>query len=104
MSEQGLQVELDDTGGDGPIAHLSGELDITSAIALHDQLAPLVENSGVRVDLSDIEFVDSSGLGALVQLHNLAAQRGTRFELESIPERVQRLLEITKLTDLFTIV
>lgn len=103
MSEQGLQVEVDESGG-AAVARLTGELDITSAGALQEQLSGLVEKGDVRVDMSAVEFVDSSGLGALVQLHNLASERNTTLELHSVPERVQRLLEITKLTELFTIV
>lgn len=103
MTDQSLQVDVDEAAGNETVARLVGELDITSAGALQERLTSIVENGNLRVDMSSVEFVDSSGLGALVQLHNLATDRGNRLELHGVPERVQRLLEITKLTELFNI-
>ena len=64
----------------------------------------LDEGAGtLTLDLSDVGFVDSSGLGVLVALHRHAEARGARFVVRSVPPAVQRLFEITRLGDLLTI-
>jgi anti-sigma B factor antagonist len=49
-----------------------GELDFASVGAFRDALAEAAGpgEAGVLVDLSEVSFIDSSGLGALVELHN----------------------------------
>jgi anti-sigma B factor antagonist len=56
------------------------------------------------IDLAAVTFMDSTGLGALITLRNGAEQRGKRVVLESIPPRVQRLLDLTNLNEFFTVV
>jgi anti-sigma B factor antagonist len=50
----------------------AGELDFASVGAFRDALADAAVRTdpGVVVDLSDVSFIDSSGLGALVDLHS----------------------------------
>jgi anti-anti-sigma factor len=107
MGTSGLHIDLskpDPAGGDGAFALLSGELDITTAEELVTRLSDAAANSrSLCIDLAGLDFVDSSGLGALVKLHNAAEQHNTELELRNIPAKVQRLLEITKLSELFAI-
>ena len=57
---------------------------------------------GVVVDLSGVGYMDSSGLATLVEGVQLAEERKSKFVLAGlIQERVQHLLEITRLNNLF---
>jgi anti-sigma B factor antagonist len=58
-----------------------GELDITSVGDLRAAMSKaLREGAGaVVVDLSQVTFIDSSGLGALVELHSRLRRRGRRL-------------------------
>jgi anti-anti-sigma factor len=82
---------------------LAGEIDIaqvemvlTEAHACLEGPAPVLE-----VDLADVTFIDSSGLGALVQIRTAARDRGKSMELHRVPPSVVRLLEVTGLTAVF---
>lgn len=55
------------------------------------------------VDLSDVRFVDSSGLGALLAGHKNAGLKAGRFVLSSVQERVQSMFELTRLHRVFEI-
>ncbi len=65
-------------------------------LALADQGA-----KRILVDLSDVSFISSSCLGALMVLHKRVRPQGGYIRLASPQPLVQRVLEITKLTRLF---
>lgn len=77
---------------------LTGEIDFTSTGPLQATLNGMILPGGgtVLVDLTGVEFIDSSGLGALVQAHRIATDRGTRLVLVASPA-VRRLLNVTAL-------
>lgn len=51
----------------------------------------------LAIDLSDLAFVESSGLGALVFVYKAAQQHGGQLVLFGLQAYVQKLVEITKL-------
>ncbi len=80
---------------------LTGELDLASAPILERALggedvtgAPLVV-----LDLDGLEFVDSSGLRAILLAHSGSSERGGEFAITPGSPQVQRLLSITSVTD-----
>jgi anti-sigma B factor antagonist len=84
---------------------VDGELDLATAPVLAAHLAPLPDGGGdVVVDVSGIRFVDSTGLSVLVQAHHAARSAGRRLVLVAPSLRVRRLLQITGLDDVMTIV
>jgi anti-sigma B factor antagonist len=90
-----LQVEASGT-------HLvvRGELDAHTATVLAPHLDPLPGASGdITLDLSALDFVDSSGLRLIVAAHQQAAEAGRRLVLTSPSKAVIRLLEVAGLGD-----
>jgi anti-sigma B factor antagonist len=83
---------------------LSGEADLAVA-------ADIVElgNTGLSetsittllVDLAAVTFIDSTSIGALVQLRNAADAHGKRLALENVPPGVFRVLELSGVTAFF---
>ncbi len=55
------------------------------------------------LDLSDVSFIDSSGLGVLVTCFTTIRKQGGQLKLVEVPDNVRTLLEMTKLTDFFEI-
>jgi anti-sigma B factor antagonist len=79
------------------VVHLSGELDMASAAdlsacvdQLHNDDAPTVV-----IDLSHLDFCDSSGLRVLLTCRQNAEARGARLVLRSPPPAVRQLFELT---------
>jgi anti-sigma B factor antagonist len=104
MNAERLTIEV--TGeGDATVVRMAGELDIVTADQCKRRVSDLVDGGAgtVRLDLAGLGFVDSSGLGALVAIHHHAVARGAAIELQGVPAQVRRLMEITKLDELFTI-
>jgi anti-sigma B factor antagonist len=100
-----LNLEVVDRVPGRATARLSGDLDIVTSEDVKRELTQLVEDgaTALTLDLADVGFVDSSGLGVLVALHRHAEAHGGTFVVRSVPPPVQRLFEITRLGDLLTI-
>jgi anti-sigma B factor antagonist len=67
-----------DLKGEEAILHVGGELDALSSPELRPVLDSLVEDwiRAVRVDLSELRLIDSSGVGALVSLYKRMREKG----------------------------
>lgn len=83
---------------------VSGEVDVYSAPALRDGLTELLEaGSSVVVDLTEVGFLDSTGLGALVAARTAAAEKGACLPLVCTHQRILKLFTITGLDGVFSI-
>jgi anti-anti-sigma factor len=79
-----------------------GRLTRESASQLKEAVKPLIAAGGrTIVDLGDVSFMDSSGLGALVSLRVTAINQGLCIlEFVNMTPRVLELLRITRLMDI----
>jgi anti-sigma B factor antagonist len=84
------------------VVELSGELDMATAPDLAERLGPLVEDGSgpVTLDVSRLEFCDSSGLAVFVEYHRRAQARGTTVALRSPSRALQRVLSLTQLDEM----
>jgi anti-sigma B factor antagonist len=82
---------------------LTGELDLASTPILQGAIASLsAAMNGTRaitLDLSGLQFIDSTGLRAILATRELCQANGHEFSLVPGPPNVQRLFEITNLLD-----
>ena len=60
--------------------------------------------SRVVIDLSGLTFADSTALGTLVRINELAGEHGGRLVLERVPSRIRSLLNMTGLDQTLTVV
>ena len=100
-------LELTTTGREGGArVALTGELDIATAPKLEEEVRRL-EGEGHRlivIDLRGLDFMDSSGLRALLAADTRARERGGRMVIVRGHERIQRVLRITRLDERLEIV
>jgi len=82
---------------------VSGQLDLLSSPVLERALAD-ADAELVIVDLRGLEFMDSTGLHVLVQAHQRVHDAGRRLALVRASPNVQRLFDLTGLSDALTIV
>ena len=80
-----------------------GELDIATTSRLEHAVRELLESGfdDLLLDLTNVEFLDSTGLRLLLVLQGVAAAGGCRFRLKPGPPAVQRIFELTGTLDLF---
>jgi len=86
---------------------VGGEIDVATSPELRRELHQLADRQPAHLvlDLRDVTFIDSSGLGVLVgALKRLREEgRGDVLVLEGLQEPVRKVFDITGLTELFVI-
>jgi anti-sigma B factor antagonist len=106
MAHDALSVDIkSEHNGAAIIYRLRGSLDLATAPSLR---AALIEaaNEGkhdIIVDLTELEFLDSTGLGALIGAHRRALENSGRVRLIVREGPIQRLLNITGLMRIFAV-
>ena len=81
---------------------VTGSVDLASRVRLLEAGHAALRREGCHglvLDLQGVGFVDSTGVGAFVELAADAEDRGATFEIRSPSARVQRLLEVTGLSE-----
>jgi anti-sigma B factor antagonist len=78
---------------------VTGELDLVSASQLEETLKrELLADNDVLLDLSDMDFIDSTGLHAIVESVRTAKSVGRKLKLSAeLPAHARRLMEIVGL-------
>lgn len=99
MSTLGFSIEVDATEG-APAVLVRGELDMSAAPSLLDALTSTAPPSGTLVvDLSEVTFIDSTAIGALVEAGRARAAAGGRLQIGPRSALVARVLQLVGLAE-----
>jgi anti-sigma B factor antagonist len=81
------------------LVRVSGEVDVHTGPQLRDHLLALVAGGehDIVVDLSEVSFLDSSGLGVLVMVHKRVRMAGGALQLAGCQPEVVSIFRITAL-------
>ena len=92
--------------GERVVLRLDGELDLASVPTLEHAVegATLDDTAELVLDLRGLEFIDSTGLRAILLQDKRSTERGQTFALVRGPEQVQRLMNMTHLDEHLKIV
>ena len=92
--------------GDHVVVALSGEIDLYTAPRLQSQLlSQLNVDHPVRlvVDMSGVDFCDSTGMNVLLAAQRIAREHGGNVELSGPRPAVRKILQVTGLESVFTV-
>lgn len=90
-------------GNGTTVLSVSGEIDLAVADEFMGVARTCLElNGGIGLDLGQVTFMDSSGLGVLVRLRKEADGQSKSFTLVGVSPSVERLLEVTGLDNVFS--
>lgn len=97
-----LGLDVSERNGWGVLA-VTGEVDVATAPRLREKLIDLVNQGQHRivVDLSGVEFLDSTGLGVLVGALKRVRTHDGQLALVCTESRILKVFEITGLTKVF---
>jgi anti-sigma B factor antagonist len=87
------------------IVPLEGEIDLHQSPLVLDRLSPLIARKLPRIhlDMSQVSYIDSSGLAAFVDVMQRVQAYGGEFALVSLRESVRKIFEISRLDQVFKI-
>lgn len=106
MSTQPEKLKVSTTAHEDTVTvQLAGEIDLRTSPDLRDELLRLLERKPPRIilDLAGVSYIDSSGVGTIVELKRKAMRRSSKVVLVALQPRVRSLLEITRLISFFDI-
>ena len=102
---QGCMHISERTVGDVVIVDLSGKVTLGDGgdVVLKDKMQSLVQQGRKKVllNLGDVSYVDSAGLGQIVQSYATVMKNGGSLKLLNVTKRIRDLLSITKLLTVF---
>lgn len=99
-----FQVKVHEQAG-ASVVRAEGEVDVSTAPALRQRLYELPESAKVVVDLSEVTFLDSTGLGVLVAALKRVRESDAGGDLRLVVTRpqVSKVLEVTGLSTVFSV-
>jgi anti-anti-sigma factor len=95
-----------ETRQDGRVAYvLKGELDMAGGESLVRRVTELAASTTGRIDIDmeQVAFIDSSGVRALLRLHEAAVTSGRPMSVRNLTPDVRRLLDLIGVTELLTV-
>ena len=99
-----MELSLNQRGDAAVVTVEEARIDAVAAIRFKDAMRELVPDDAVRVilDLGKVEFIDSSGLGAIVSVMK-ALGDGRALELAAMQPNVDRVFRLTRMDTVFPI-
>jgi anti-sigma B factor antagonist len=91
--------------GDVAVVKVTGDITLGTGgdVILKDTINSLLQQGHRKLllDLGDVSYVDSAGLGQLVQVHATTTRQGGSLKLLNVTKRLRDLLVVTKLLVVF---
>tara|TARA_B100001989_G_C24391983_1_gene389706 strand:- start:290 stop:574 length:285 start_codon:yes stop_codon:yes gene_type:complete len=79
------------------IVHLTGEIDMEVADKARQVILPLIkEGKIVQINLSKVDYMDSSGISVLIESKQLAEKNGAKLELTEVSKPVEKVLSMAR--------
>ncbi|MFB0972742.1 MAG: STAS domain-containing protein [Neofamilia sp.] len=99
----GFRKEIIEREGKPPIINLYGELDIYATQDFKNDSIELLKSSqdDLYLDFTNLDYIDSTGLGALISILKESQEIGKNIYLIEVNERIRKLFKITQLEDMF---
>jgi anti-anti-sigma factor len=101
MGEASFDVDVDEAGV--TTLHLRGDLDASTSIAIWRQLDDFQPTRTVTMELSDVGFVDSSGIGCLFKLYRRVADADGILVATGASPALRHLMEMAGLNRVIAI-
>ena len=91
--------------GHSVVLVLSGEIDMKCSVKLRNKFLELLKEKPpvLVVNMAEVEFMDSSGLGTLVEALRWSRRNGGQFKLAGLSQAVRNIFEISRLDSVFEV-
>ena len=85
------------------LVEIKGDLDIYAEDEFRDFIELELENvdKDLIIDIKDLDYLDSTGLGLFMKIYKLANEKGHSVKVINPKENILKLFKITDLTDVF---
>lgn len=97
-----MNIEINDKNESVNI-RVSGDIEMMSIKDFKTKLFDVGENTDkdVEIDLSDVNYIDSSGVGVLITLLKRQRSKGKTLKIAKVSPKVMNVLKLSSLSDVF---
>ncbi len=98
-----MKIQVDERKPGVFVVSLSGDLDMSSSPQVRNILLPIFRKtaSHIVVDLTDVPYIDSSGIATFVEALQLSRKGKVRFSLAGACRRVESIFDLAYLKNIF---
>ena len=90
--------------GNSRVVHLTGEIDMDIADKARQTILPLIEaGHEVHLNLSKVDYMDSSGISVLIESHQKALEKGTKLIVKDVSKSVLKVIMMAKLEQILNL-
>lgn len=82
---------------------LTGDLDINSVETFKSEVLEIYQDTDIIFDLSNLEYLDSTGLGAFMSIYSEVNSNGKSVTIKNAKNNIKKLFLITELDQLFNL-
>ena len=86
------------------VVHLVGEIDMEVSDKARNTILPLIEaGHEVHLNLSKVEYMDSSGISVLIESHQKALEKNTKVIIKDVSKSVLKVIMMAKLEQILNL-
>lgn len=84
---------------------VNGDIEMMTIKNFKQQLFDIGQNTdkNIEIDLSSVDYIDSSGVGVLISLLKLQKKKGKTLSINKVSSKVLNVLKLSSLSDVFNI-
>ena len=84
---------------------VNGDIEMMSIKLFKQKLFEIGQNTdkNIEIDLSDVDYIDSSGVGVLISLLKLQKKKDKELIIEKVSSKVLNVLKLSSLSDVFNL-
>ena len=103
MAEPSSVIRGIEQRGNATVVTVAGDVDLQQATVFQQQMLGLLDRKPplVVIDLTDVPYMDSSGVASLVKVLSRSKKQNTSLKLAGLNPRVRGIFEITRLDTVF---
>ena len=86
------------------VVHLNGEIDMEVSDKARNTILPLIEaGHEVQINLSKVQYMDSSGISVLIESHQKALEKNTKVIIKDVSKSVLKVIMMAKLEQILNL-
>ena len=100
-----LEINSKESENNIPLLEVNGEVDAYTSLQVEEAIGKILDEGKFKIllDLSDLNYIDSTGLGVLVKVLKRARTNKGDIRLFNLNRRVENVFKLTNLTRVFKI-
>lgn len=83
---------------------LDGEIDMDKTDEVKESIFPVIDSGkNVALNLSNVQYMDSSGISVLIESHQKALEKGTKLVIKDVSKSVLKVIMMAKLEQILNL-